>query len=285
MLKRDLAFLNDYAQFGFMNHIVAALAFYYAGANAQEMAASVREVIEPVSAEDARKMAVELNDGARVQCIALPRLYAELAASIEDLGALCESIRNRDENGIFKRYVRSSVGQAAAFFDHVLQHQSDNLGQLLNLPTLDEMRGKLPPVIFVAVEQHYQNFGHSLSDVARLYRETKAIDELKSGSPLPASWHDEFHIVLNVIDDGDGAQEVRGGLTQGYNKIKHRFTIIENIETLINALGSTERIPYDHKSLRPEEAHSHALNTLMVVRATCELAALLIFLHEHGVTV
>ena len=287
MLARDLAFLNDYVQFGFMNHIIAALAIYQVGVHPDQAAAGVRELMEGIDPDAAKRMVDDLNDGARVQRVALARLYAELTASVEDLGALCHSIQYRDADGIFKRYVRSSTGQAAQFFDHVLACPEEDLGQILKIPSLDALQGTLPPDTYKPLEHHYRAFADALAKIAVMYRRIGVFDELTAGMALsPQAYDDEFHIILDVIDaDGKEQGASAGAMARSYNKIKHRFTVMESLDVLIAALTPTMRIPYDHKSITPDAARVHLLDTVGVVRATGEVASLLIVLQEAGLVV
>lgn len=72
----DRAFLRDYQNFGLLNHVIAAEAFRRAYEYADEVAGRVREQIERLPAEEAAAMALRLNDGSRVQTVAVARLLS-----------------------------------------------------------------------------------------------------------------------------------------------------------------------------------------------------------------
>jgi hypothetical protein len=99
-----------------MNHIVSAIALYDAGLNASTTAAELRMHVELLPIIESQRMADQLNDAPRIQKIVVAKLMVEYIGAVEELGALCESIRYRSKAGIFSRFIESSVGQVAAFY-------------------------------------------------------------------------------------------------------------------------------------------------------------------------
>ena len=111
--ERDRIFLNEYVQFGFMHHVIAAEALRSAYEHADGVATRMREHVERTDRASAAEIASRMNDGARVQTVVVARLLSELAAAIEDLAALMHAVRHRDRGGILAEYLEADVSAAA----------------------------------------------------------------------------------------------------------------------------------------------------------------------------
>src|SRR5579864_8064107 len=117
MLERDRLFLQEYFNFGHTNHIVTALAIYKAAVDPESTAAEVHQIVEGSGPAAAKEMAQQLNSAVRIARIALPRMFAEYIAAMEDLGALGEAVRTRRTNGgIFRRYLNNDTQDVRRFF-------------------------------------------------------------------------------------------------------------------------------------------------------------------------
>jgi hypothetical protein len=284
MLTRDQVFLNDYVQFGFMNHIVGAVAFYNSGREADATATAVRSLAEQIKTQDAEQMVACLRDGSRVQRVAVGRLYAELAATLEDFGAFCFAVRWRTSGGIFKRYLRSQSSDVANFFDYALLHPNADLGELLNLPSLPSLQAQLDPNFHMVVDHDYAMLSTEVQLVAQGYRKVGVMSQdgiLQNG--LPSDWLDYTNIILEIIDGSDTTP--KGGiLVQAYNKLKHRFTVVEDLEALSNVTaGERHAIRYARYSVSPEPVEQLLASIVNVVRGQMELAALLGKLDSQGI--
>src|ERR1035437_6547567 len=82
--ERDRVFINEYLQFGYMHHVIAAEALRSAYERADAVATRMREQVERVDRPTATAIAARLNDGARVQTVVVARLLSEFASAIED---------------------------------------------------------------------------------------------------------------------------------------------------------------------------------------------------------
>ncbi|MCC6630155.1 MAG: hypothetical protein IT340_22475 [Chloroflexi bacterium] len=284
MDELDRAFLHDYMQFGYMNHIVAAIGLFNAGARADETAAVLRGEVERVDAERARAMVAELGDATRVQKIVVAKLMAEFAGAVEDFGALCSAIRHRKTKGISRRYVDSSVGEAAEFFDHILAHPDEDLAQLLRLPDATRLQEALDSERAGAALGMFAAYPERLRAVAEMYRTTAdaPIDTLQGGW-LPSSEGPHVHILLGGPDEAkDGAKEKRNPFVLAANKIKHRFVVIEDPSALAAGLASGQAVPYIDPAMHPERVERLYHNIIAVALSTVDVAALVLALDEAG---
>lgn len=228
MHQKDLVFLNDYIQFGYFNHIAGALALYNAGKQAIDIAKEVHERTELLSYQEATKQAPQLNSDVRVQTVMIARIYAEYVSTIEDFGALLYAIQKRKKKSIVELYLESQ-GEVAEFFDYVIEHPKNNLGQLLNLPTIEELKKRLPPEQMPDLEHHYEDFAKAILDIASMYRKHSDVEILlTSKHHLSDEWHDYVWIALELINNNDSdLKKSKPLMTKTFNKIKHRFMVIE----------------------------------------------------------
>jgi hypothetical protein len=136
MDHRDQAFLEDIRRTISLNHIVAARALWQSlddpGSTAV-WAIAARYNSGPITVltndviESFRDEVIRRNDIGRVSGILMAKLYAELMATYEDLGAFCLAIRERNNTsqqfrslplGIFGRYLgsRTNAGWSSRGF-------------------------------------------------------------------------------------------------------------------------------------------------------------------------
>lgn len=103
----DRAFLNNFIQFDFLGHIVSSIGLYECGKNYEQTATLMRFHTDKTDYNVANDKAKKFNDGVRVQNIVIAKLFAEWISSMEDFGALCWSIKNRNKSTILKKYADS----------------------------------------------------------------------------------------------------------------------------------------------------------------------------------
>ena len=268
--ERDRAYLRDYIKFGLMNHVVAAEALRSAYQQADGAAATVRQLLERVDEATAADMAAQLNDAARVQTIVVARLMSEYAAAIEDLAGMMVGIRDRSA-GVMSRYFTSTIGETSAMLQEL--DASDDLRELLGLPSVDDLRGALDDEALRAMEHAYGAFNEHLHSIAAAARmEGPAGVPVSPGDLEP----DRLAVTLGIGDAGTTGP--RGLLFQAHNKIKHRFMVIEDIA----AVGATPGEPVRFGHLPRDQATVMRLvgNIAQAALSTGELAALLLMLDE-----
>jgi hypothetical protein len=101
MLEEDRVFLREYANFVCLSHPIAAIALRNAAVAASEVAVVAEGRTRRLDRPAAEEAATKGRTDALVQTYVVTRLLAELAAAIEDLGALLDAVRYRDRDGIF----------------------------------------------------------------------------------------------------------------------------------------------------------------------------------------
>ena len=270
--ERDRAYLRDYINFGQMNHVVAAEALRSAYQHADGAAATVRQFQEGVDKAAATDMAAQLNDAARVQTIVVARLMSEYAAAIEDLAGMMVAVRDRSD-GVMYRYFTSTTRETGAMLQEL--DGSDDLRELLGLPSVDDMRESLDDEALGALEHAYGAFTKHLQSVA-----TAARMERSTGGPVsPGDLEPDRLALILGIGDPD-ATGPRGLLFQAHNKIKHRFMVIENIAAVDATPGDPVR--FGHLPRNQATVIRLVGNITQVARSTGDLAAIVLMLDQAG---
>lgn len=209
-----------------------------------------------------------------MQTYVVARLLAELAAAIEDFGALLDAVRYRDRRGILYRYLNSQPGQVADLWDLVLAGGS--VADLLHLPPLESIEPAPPP----AIVTDYEALSVSLPQIGAMYRtRTDAVPALSD--PRASLPPDDVNIVTALVDTGT---PVAGAtLADAYNKIKHRFTVVEDIKSLgIALVAGGRQAAYIRYPREPAKADVLYANVMTVAAAGGEVAALVTWLDELG---
>ena len=274
MLEEDRVFLREYANFVCLSHPIVAIALRNAAVDASEVAVVAEERTRRLDRPTAEDVAMRGRTDALVQTYVVARLLAELASAIEDLGALLDAVRYRDREGIFYRYLNSQPGQVAEFWDLVLT--GTPLGPLLAMPPLESFTPEPPP----AIVADYEALGSALPQVAAMYRSrTDAVPVLSDPGETGPS--DDANIVTALVEPG--SPTTGATLADAYNKIKHRFTVIDNMPRLGAALAvGGRRATYVRYPRDPAKADVLYQNIMTVAAAGGEVAAIILWLDELG---
>jgi hypothetical protein len=179
---RDRAFLTDLIHFTHKNHI-ATVYILRSRLNSMDLLEEVAVFAESqLRHYDSREAALadvrKYNDAKRMERIICAKILAEYISACEDLGAFADAVRGHKKDNIFQRYLKSSTGQAADFFDqHVLAYDVPNdptitLQMLLGLPELTALAGHFSREEYTACQQSYRNQAINLFAAAKTYRET-----------------------------------------------------------------------------------------------------------------
>lgn len=269
--ERDRLFLHEHVQFGLMHHVVVAEALRSAYERSDETATAMRVQIERTTAEEAARVASELNDGARVQTIVVARLLSEFAATIEDLGALMHAIRHRRRRGVLVEYLEASVPAVADMLDLLLDRGASDFPGVLHLPDLAGLEGRLHPEAVAALRHDYENLGVHLVQVGAMYRETGPAGVTTTAADVPT---DQLAVVLAVEAPGEQVPERRGGLLpRVHNKLKHRFAVLEDISRFEQAGGE---LTFAHYPRDPAHAKRLIHNITQVALLGAELASIVL---------
>jgi hypothetical protein len=100
----------------------------------------------------------------------------------------------------------------------------------------------------------------------------------EEGGPPP----DDVNILTSIVEEG--ADVTGATLVDAYNKIKHRFTVIDDLQRLGRALKEGgRRGAYVRYPRAPAKADVLFMNIMTVAAAAGEIAALVAWLDELGV--
>ena len=284
MLEVDRIFLKDFQNLTFKNHMMAVEALLQGGGNAKQYAALYLRHEDPnLDLEAAVALEQATNEGARFQKVMFAKIFAEFVGAVEDFGALCFAIRHRGTEGILARYLGCSVAEVGTFFEHILQHPGENLGELLRLPTLATIQAKLAPDKFRIVSDHYANAPTHISQVAAVYRTPPSGTLFQDLSSLPPDWNGRAYVML----DAPGTPQVRapqGAVPQVFNKLKHRFMVVESVDAYSQLPNASEFKAVAIEMTGPRvQALVDALRTASM--GIAEMAAILRILDEATITV
>lgn len=285
MKALDREFLEDWIRFGYMNRIVAATSFYNAWLHAHETAIAVQTHVGEFPAENLPLTSDNYNDVSRIQKILIAKLMVEFAAAVEEFGSLCEAIQKREQYSIFSRFI-DGFHHDEEFFDRVLNNPQVDLPQLLLLPTANELAQRLGEEYLSIFDESYRAKLFNIKFVAGLWQTWGSLIDSDDVSPdgqlpLPPYWRES----INVILAGPGklpALLKRRSFTSGTNKIKHRFAVIESLETLLAAAAEGPTLPYTCLNPDLDGVHQFFQNTVRVARSTGAVAELILFLDDQG---
>lgn len=290
--EKDAVFLRDYLEFGYLNHFVTALALVEGAMNASQLGVMSHEQLEFMTHDDAVRQEQSLGTGARVQGIMVSRLFAEYVSTIEDFGAFLHAIRRRRQGnkGVFVKYLESDVSAVADFFDYVIKNPTLDLGQMLELPTIDKLEGKMSFDKLQHTEKHYRDFAKVVVDLARSYRERSVTSSADiSTKTLPPDWTDNIYTVLELspsnvpVNIQLAGNDTKPLMTEAFNKIKHRFMIIEMLDNFLKAEPKNTTLRVAFQSRRPEWVLGLLKTIGGIVMHQAEIAATILEIHNTGV--
>jgi len=289
--EKDVVFLRDYMEFGYLNHFVTALALVEGAKNASHLGVISHEQLEFMSHDKAVRQEQSLRTGARVQGIMVSRLFAEYVSTIEDFGAFLHAIRRRRQGnkGVFVKYLDSEVNAVADFFDYVIKNPTLDLGQMLELPTIEKLKSKLSSDKLQDTANHYRDFAIVVADLAKSYREKSVASSADiSTKTLPSDWTDSIYTVLelspsNVPANGQSENDTKPLMTEAFNKIKHRFMIIEMLDDFLKAEPKDTTLRVAFQSRRPEWAFGLLQTIGAIVMLQAEIAATVLEIHNVGI--
>ena len=278
MHDEDRIFLKEFASKTCLTHPATALALYRSAVDADEVGIVVQSFMHVVGRSEAEAIAEHARTGALVQTYAVARLLAQLAAAVEDCASLGHAIRFRDRDGLFARYLTSRGGAAGGFFDEVRLGRS--LPELLAIPELGTLAVVGEDRDFLA--RDYASLPGTLRQISDFYREAGVPrvwpDVVASGD---GEEPDVVKVVIDLVPAGSQVPQVT--LLEAYNKIKHRFAVVDEIAPLGAAARATGKsVVFATYPRDPDHAERLFVNTVAVAQASGEMAALLLKLDELG---
>jgi hypothetical protein len=150
------------------------------------------------------------------------------------------------------------------------------LETLLALPVLETFTPAPPP----AIVNDFEGLGAALPQVAEMIRTRTGAEPVLSDPGTPGR-PDDANIVTTLVEAGSPATGAT--LADAYNKIKHRFTVIDDMPQLGAALAAGGRqATYVRYPRDPARAQVLYQNVMTVAAAGGEVAAIMLWLDELG---
>jgi|GEM_PF-4239051 len=274
----DRIFLQDYCRFGWLSHVLTATALAEGFRTDNSMKRKARNTIARLFTPDALDALGDGHDSflsrldkkfyaeaaawrsvggprkdKRIQKVYLARLFAELMSTVEDIGALCWAVQHRNEpNGLFKGYLDSEVRQVGSLFQEVRATETDEaIIQLLQLPTIEAIRERLaseiPSTPLAALEAGHREFPAGLRQAAELYH-ARSLPGLAIHLSANGRWAPDegpplnsaecARVILEASPPGQPKQDQHGIFVRAFNKVKHRFAVVEAIDEMAHAPGN-----------------------------------------------
>ena len=256
MNQRDRAFLQDMVNFIYMNRVATAFSLAESITNPTPVSAKTvrgihgqpHKLIKASEQEDFINKLAQARL-ASIQSIMIARIYAELIAAYEDLGNLCWAIKKRktERKGIFATYLETRDGSYKQFYQSLINRIDGSnlhdppvtLGDILKLPSINDLQGNFPPDLLLNLEQDYLEKPNHLYDIAKFYlgklgdawkiaTNNQASGQAATQSPPTTELDSHIHIIMGAIPVEDQPQQDKI-TTEVFNKIKHIFMVTENL--------------------------------------------------------
>lgn len=287
MLARDRLFLEEYAEYGYLTHIAIAVALFEASVgsrfSSRALVGAVERVFDEVQRGGPPSKLGQAGER-RLRGIGIARLFAEQMAAIEDVGALAWSVQHRNRSGIFKRYLESRTSDVGNLFHQVANCENEAaVLAMLKLPALPELRELIPKDVFALakMDQRYEGYGVALKKMAGLYRST--VDKLEAPVTSLAGAGEKVHVVIDVGSAEQVPAPSRPDIyVHTYNRIKHRFAIVESPEAFDHIPDQEKPVFCSSLSPTAEDLKVQLLNIGAVSTVGCDLAQFLLLLDDNG---
>ena len=144
------------------------------------------------------------------------------------------------------------------------------------------MQPKMKPETFAILTSQYTALPKGIAEMAGVYRSPPSAAMVQDLSALPADWRESVQIMIEA--PGVGAASTKGAVPQVFNKIKHRFMLVESPEAYMELPTAKE---YRVIAIKKDGEHVHAL--VEAVRhasmGAAEVAALILKLDEEGIDI
>jgi hypothetical protein len=281
MDQRDRAFLHDIRDFICLNRLVTVLALYQTTVEPDSTTQLAMKMLDAsLSEEDLSKFTT--NNAGNVQGIMIARIYAELFAGYEDLGALGQAIQNRNDGGIFRRYVNNQTWQSTRFLQSIIdgnipEHPDITLDVLLRLPPVAKLEGHVPQEQFNRLHDYYQSVPRFLYGAAMHYQSRRGDAKAISAEAAPQlDLGGVLAIILGDESPRPGSSDDRLSRTV-FNRIKHQFLVTGNLSAYLNTTNSR---PLEFVFLSREQDFTNQVLELIVstARVLSDIASILLLL-------
>jgi hypothetical protein len=146
---------------------------------------------------------------------------------------------------------------------------------------LAEIETNLGPNAYAAIAHDYDVLPRALAELTSAYRGSSVPVAATGSGGAPA---DQVHVVLDLLDAiraPEAGSPQRGVVPASYNKLKHRFTLIEDIDPFGSVPG--EPILYAHLGRDPATVGALVDRIHYVARVGLEIATLIAMLADAGI--
>lgn len=276
----DRTFLRSIVDYSSLARPAVAVAIKNAGVKADEFAANVLKKVCGFKEEEAIIETMQRGYGGKLQKSFVLKIFAEYFGGLEDLGTLASSIADRKKESIFVTYAeRESIhGDIFRKFIDKKFPDTDSLIKYLKLPRYEKLTQCFSPEELEKVRYVYEKCHGYLSNAASMY--------FKEGEPKPfGEAKADVYLVSYIKTKKKEDPEKRRQLVYSYNKIKHRFLIVEDAETF--ATDFLMDCPEYDIYFQPFYANNSTIEKFIfdaseVSRCFVNLATLLLVLDQKG---
>jgi hypothetical protein len=288
MDQRDRAFLYDMRDFICLNRLATVLALYRTTAEPDIITKLTMKMFDESLSEEQLSELANHNAG-NIQGIMIARIYAELFAGYEDIGALGQAIQNRADGGIFRRYVENETRQARRFLQGVIdsnipEHPEVTLDVVLQIPPVAQFEGHIPQEQLNLLREYYRNIPGFLYKVAKEYQAPRGdAHAIPVGISLQQEWDGMVAVILGDKPLTLGSSQDR--LSQDvFNRIKHQFLVTGNLSAYSDPANSR---PLEFVHLSREQVFTDKVLEGMksIARVMSDFASILLLLDGLGIEV
>lgn len=285
MNVRDRAFLNDLRQLIYLNRVATIHALRDALPRLKPLTKFTLQELGEYTTSSNIDQEIESNqETSRFEKIFVAKIFGEMVATFEDLGALGYAIRSRADGGIFNQYMRSRVGQVDSFWQDVEEQKNNNphvtLDVLLNLPSVADLQSQLPQDILDDLEYSYTKRAEKLLGVGTFYTRTLDVNRLDPQRLPPNEWKDHINVILGYRNPGRPTRVVTGA----FNKIKHRFMVADNLPAYMDP-AAPEVLEYVAIGQDPQYTAGLIQIAIETAKTMAEMGAIIIHLDDLGIAV
>ena len=281
MNQRDRAFLHDMRDFICLNRLATILAFYGTTAEPDIITKLTMKMLDVSLSEEQLSKLADQNVG-NIQGIMVAKIYAEMFAGYEDLGAFGQAIQNRANGGIFRRYVENRTSQARGFLQGVidssiLENPEVTLDVILRIPPVSQFEGHISQEQLNPLRDYYRTIPGFLYRVAKQYQAPRGdAHALPVGASLPQEWDGMLAIILGDNPPALGSPQDR--LSQAvFNRIKHQFLVTGNLSAYLDA-ASSRPLEFVHLSREQVFADKMLEGVALIARVMSDFASILLLL-------
>ena len=287
MNRRDRAFLQDMIDFISLNRLATVLSLYQTATEPDNIAESTMKILMYPSEEGLIELA-QKNAG-YIQGIMTARIYAELFAGYEDLGAFGQAIKYRQNGGIFRRYATNSTAQAASFLQEIIDsnipdHPEVTLDVILRLPPVAQLHGRIPQAVFDQLEAYYRIIAGFLYQAAEHYQARRGdAQAIQVGTIPPVEWQGTLAIILGENPPEPGSREDRLS-RNAFNRIKHQFLVTGNLAAYSDPTNTS---PLEYVYLSREQSFIDRVIDLVrnIARVMKDFASILLLLDSQNIEI